>query len=171
VVIYGSASDFADISIDPANNLHVISTTGWATEGLVYATNKSGWWTTQTFFREYFADESGTLVFDPDHNVPAIEYDPGRGLAYFAFSGGETEINHSYANIDSYIGYVDGSGNISSAALLHDENRASGGKYNGVRIAAARNGGVFAVVPLLRQGSSNSWEIVLLSVGGAQVGQ
>jgi hypothetical protein len=170
-VVYGSVSDFSDVSIDPANNLHVISTTGWATEGLVYATNKSGWWTTQTHFREYFADEAGNLVFDPDHNVPAIAYDPGRGLAYIAFSGGETEINHSYANIDSYIAYVDGSGNFSNAALLHDENRASGGKYNGVRIAAARNGGVFAVVPLLRQGSSNSWEIVLQSVGGAQVGQ
>lgn len=170
-VVYGSVSDFSDVSIDPANHLYVISTTGWATEGLVYATNKSGSWTTQTHFRELFADASGELVFDPDHNVPAIAYDPGRSLAYIAFSAGETEVHHSYAYIDSYIAYVDGSGNFSSAALLHDESRASGGKYNGVRIAAASNGGVFAVIPLLQEGSSSSWEIVLQAVGGAQVGQ
>jgi hypothetical protein len=170
LLLHDYISDFIDASIDPQGHLYVITTTGWATQGLLYATNRGGSWNLQTHFVELFSDEAGNGVFDPDHNVPSIAYDPGRGLAYIAFSAGETEIHHSFEYIDSYIAYVDGQGNFSPAILLHDPERASGSKYNGVRIAAARNQGVFALIPRLRLGTSDKYEIILRAVGGAQVG-
>ena len=86
------------------------------------------------------------------------------------FTGGESYINHSYQNVKSYVATVDMNGNFSEGVMLHDEDRGSGAKYNGVRLAPAANQGVFVVVPRLREGVKSGWEIVLRSVGGAQVG-
>jgi len=171
LVLNGSVSDFVDLALDSADNVHIITTTAWSIDGLLYATNRGGSWSTVSHYAELFAKaDDGSELFDPDLNVPAITYDSNKGLVYMAFTGGENYIHHSYQYIKSYVAYVDLNGNFSEAMMLHDEDRGSGGKYNGVRIAPATNKGVFAVIPVLREGVSSGWEIVLLSVGGAVVG-
>jgi hypothetical protein len=170
-LIYGGVSDFSDITIDGQDRLHVVTTTAWATEGILYAIRDPQGWRTYAHFRElYPVDQNGSNLFNPDHNVPAIAYDQSRGLSYLAFSAGETEIHHSYAYINSYFAYVDSQGTFSEAFPLHDESRASGSKYNGVRLAAASNRGVWAVIPLLRQDRADRWEVVLRAIGGAEAG-
>ncbi len=171
LTVYGGISDFIDITLDDRDNVLLASTTAWALDGILYATYKGGSWTTDTHFAElYPTDVNDDNLFDPDHNVPAIAYDRHQGLAYIVFSAGETEIHHSYENIKSYFCYVDENGNFSNAYLLHDPERGSGGKYNGVRLAPAAKKGVFTVIPRLRAGYSNNWEIILRSIGGAEVG-
>jgi len=171
LTLYGGISDFVDLTMDRADNVHLIALTAWSIDGILYATNRGGSWWTVSHYAEFFAkDENGSELFEPDLCVPAITYDPNQGLVYMVFTGGESYIHHSYEYVKSYVAYVDLNGNFSEAVMLHDADRGSGGKYNGVRLAPAVNKGVFVVIPRLREGLSSSWEIVLRSVGGAQVG-